>query len=116
MVSTIRSTTAAPAPQMIACLCWCAGSERAASAITTALSPDRMMLTHMIAPSPSQNCDVRSSSIQRSPPVGLATRRSEQSDDLPVDEVDLDRGGHLGKPGHRHDIPADHHDEFGARR
>src|SRR6267154_479088 len=116
MVSTIRSTTAAPAPQMIACFCWCAGSERAASAITTALSPDRMMLTQMIAPSPSQNCDVRSSSIQRSPLVGLARRRSEQSDDLAVDQVDLDRGRHFGKPGHRHDIPADHHHELGPCR
>src|SRR5881409_3084470 len=104
MVSTMRSTTAAPAPQMTACFCWCAGKERAASAITTALSPDRMMLTQMIAPSPSQNCEVRSSSISRSPPVGLATRRSEQSDDLPVDEVDLDRRGHLGEAGHRHDV------------
>src|SRR6267143_5007019 len=106
MVSTMRSTTAAPAPQMTAFVCWCAGNERAASAITTALSPDRMMLTQMIAPSPSQKCDVRSSSIKRCPLVGLVIRRSEQSDDLPVDEVDLDRGRHLGEPRHRHDIPA----------
>src|SRR6267378_788272 len=116
MVRTIRSTTAAAAPHNIASFCWRCGSERAASAITTALSPDRMMLTQMIAPSPSQNCDVRSSSIQRSPLVGLARRRSEQPDDLAVDQVDLDRGRHLGKPGHRHDIPADHHDELGPRR
>src|SRR6267378_683955 len=95
MVSTMRSTTAAAAPQMTACFCWCAGRERAARAITTALSPDRMMLTQMIAPSPSQNCDVRSSSIQRSPLVVFAGRRSEQSDDLAIDQVDLGRGPQL---------------------
>jgi hypothetical protein len=34
--------------------CWCGGSERAASAITTALSPDRMMLIQMILTSRSR--------------------------------------------------------------
>jgi len=33
---------AAPEPQMIACVCCFGGSEPRASAITTALSPDRM--------------------------------------------------------------------------
>ena len=54
-VSTIRITIAAPEPQTIACLCCLGGSERAASAITTALSPDRMTLTPMILMSPTQN-------------------------------------------------------------
>src|SRR5690348_14233304 len=116
MVSTMRNTTAAAAPQMTACLCWCTGNERAASAITTALSPDRMMLSQMIAPSPSQNCDVRSSCMAVSSRWPRYPRRSEQSDDLPVDEVDLDRRRHLGEPRQRHDIPADHNDELGSRR
>src|SRR6267154_1058987 len=116
MVSTMRNTTAAPAPQMIALFCWCLGNERAASAITTALLPDRMMLTQMMAPSPSQNCDVRSSCMAVSSRWPRYPRRSEQSDDFPVDEVDLDRRRHLREPRHRHDIPADHHDELGARR
>ena len=66
MVSAMRSTTAAPAPHKMACLCWCFGSERAASAMTTALSPDRMMLTQMMTPSPIQNSGAtRVSSIGR---------------------------------------------------
>src|SRR5258708_3933825 len=89
MVSTMRNTTAAPAPQMIALFCWCLGNERAASAITTALSPDRMMLTQMMAPSPSQNCDVRTSCMAVSSRWPRYPRRSEQSDDFPVDDVDL---------------------------
>ena len=60
-VSTTRSTMAAALPQKIACFCWCGGNERAASAITTALSPDRMMLTQMIEPRAVQNAaDVNS--------------------------------------------------------
>ena len=41
-------------PQKIALPCWSGRSERAASAITTALSPDRMMLVKMIEPRASQ--------------------------------------------------------------
>jgi Na+/H+ antiporter NhaD/arsenite permease-like protein len=37
----------------------------------------------------------------------------KQSHYLAVDEVDLGRGGHLGQPGHGHDVAADHDDEFG---
>ena len=58
MVSMIRITTAAPAPQRTACVCCRGGSERAASAITTALSPERTMLTRMICHSPIQNAVV----------------------------------------------------------
>ena len=54
IVSTIRITIAAPEPQKIACFCCFGGSERAASAITTALSPDRTMLTPMILARPIQ--------------------------------------------------------------
>ena len=61
-VRMIRITMAAPEPQMIACVCCFGGSERAASAITTALSPDRMMLTPMILSRPSQKACVTSSS------------------------------------------------------
>ena len=63
MVRMIRITTAAPLPQRIACFCCCGGSERAASAITTALSPDSTMLMRMICISPVQNaCEASSSS------------------------------------------------------
>src|SRR5882762_7129405 len=109
MVSTMRSTTAAPAPQMTACFCWCAGKERAASAITTALSPDRMMLTQMIAPSPSQNWVVSNSSIR-----SKAYPKSEQADDFAVDQIDFVRRRDLRQPGHGHDVAADHHHELGA--
>ena len=50
----IRITIAAALPQKIAFFCWCAGSERAAIAMTTALSPDRTMLARMIEPSAAQ--------------------------------------------------------------
>ena len=64
IVNTIRITTAAPAPQNTACFCCLGGSARAASAITTALSPDRTMLTPMILARPTQKaCDITSSSI-----------------------------------------------------
>ena len=55
MVRTIRMATAAPAPQKIALPCWCGGSERAASAMTTALSPDNRMLMTMISSPATQN-------------------------------------------------------------
>src|SRR5262245_14267501 len=113
-VRMIRSTTAAAAPQNIASFCCFSGSERAASAITTALSPDRMILTQMIAPSPSQNCEVTTSCISR--PSSRAGPASEQPDDLPVDQVDLHRRRHLGQARHGHDVAADHHDELGACR
>ena len=62
MVSRIRRITAAPAPQNTAFFCCCGGSERAASAMTTALSPERMTLTPMIFARPSQKACVASSS------------------------------------------------------
>jgi Na+/H+ antiporter NhaD/arsenite permease-like protein len=40
----------------------------------------------------------------------------KQSHYLAVDEVDLGRRGHLGQPGHGHDVAADHDHELGARR
>ena len=55
MVSTMRITTAAPLPQATARACCSAGNPRAASAITTALSPDSTMLTPMICSSAIQN-------------------------------------------------------------
>src|SRR5215831_10330463 len=105
----MRRKTAAAAPQNTACFCCFSGRERAARAITTALSPERMMLTQMIAPSPSQNCEVITSCIQSLPLAKAVQPGSEQADDLPVDEVDLHRRGHLGQPGHGHDVAADHH-------
>src|SRR6266850_1883697 len=116
MVRTMRSTTAAAAPQKIACFCCLAGSERAASAITTALSPDRMILTQMIAPSPSQNCEVNSSCISVGSAPPEAYPKSEQADDFAVHQIDLVRRRHLRQPRHRHDVAADHHHELGARR
>src|SRR4051794_37333518 len=51
---------------MIACFCCLRGSERAARAITTALSPDRMTLTPMIFARPIQKaCETSSSSMRR---------------------------------------------------
>ena len=63
-VSASDNLIAAADPQKMACFCWRGGSERAASAMTTALSPDRMMLTPMIFSRPIQKaCDRSSSSI-----------------------------------------------------
>ena len=44
----MRIATAAPLPQATAIFCCLGGRERAASAITTALSPDNTMLIQMI--------------------------------------------------------------------
>ena len=54
-VRITRITMAAALPQMIACFCRLPCSERAASAITTALSPESRMLTPMISSNPIQN-------------------------------------------------------------
>src|SRR5215470_11917130 len=135
IVRMIRITTAAPAPQKMACFCCLAGSARAASAITTALSPERTTLTPMIFASPIQKACVISSCIelllarcdggsrdsnapQRAARGHRAAARSglEQAHDLAVDEVDLLRGRHLRQPGHRHDVAADHHDELRSGR
>src|SRR5882672_1952541 len=117
MVRMIRNTTAAAAPHSIASFCWRCGRERAARAITTALSPDRMMFTQIIPPRPSQNCAVINSCIEPLPPYAVPrSEKSEQAYDLPVNQIDLNRRGHLGQAGHGHDVPADHHDELGARR
>ena len=51
----MRSTTAAPAPRIMPQKRCRGGSERQASAMTTALSPDSMMLTPMIWPTATQN-------------------------------------------------------------
>src|SRR6185436_3158071 len=59
-------TTAAPLPHSTACFCCLAGSDRAASAITTALSPDNTMLTPMICSRATQN--VGSSSVMSEGP------------------------------------------------
>jgi hypothetical protein len=40
----------------------------------------------------------------------------KQSHYFAVDEIDLGRGGHLGQPGHGHDVAADHDHELGAGR
>src|SRR5712692_10465079 len=122
MVRMIRSTTAAAAPHNMASFCWRPCRERAASAITTALSPDRMMFTQMIVPSPSQKCDVSNCSIQRRPLFASAPSRaanrygSEQPDHLSADHVDLDRRGHLGEPRHGQHVAPDHYDALGAGR
>ena len=54
----MRITIAAPLPQKMAFFCCCGGSERAARAITTALSPDSMMLIQMILSRPTQKAAV----------------------------------------------------------
>src|SRR5688572_20795945 len=127
-VSTIRITTAAPAPHITACFCCRAGSERAASAITTALSPERTILMRMICHSPAQNCAVCSSfrnsiefafSLLRGAPRVRCAKRahytgSEQADHLAVNQVDLVGGRNLRQARHGHDVTADHHDELGT--
>jgi hypothetical protein len=40
----------------------------------------------------------------------------KQSHYLAVDQIDLGGGGHLGQPGHGHDVAADHDHELGAGR
>ena len=55
MVKKMRSSTAAPAPRRMPQKRCCGGSERQASAMTTALSPERRMLIQMIWPTASQN-------------------------------------------------------------
>ena len=54
MVKTMRSSTAAPAPSKIPQKRCFGGSERQASAITTALSPESRMLIQMIWPTATQ--------------------------------------------------------------
>src|SRR5439155_11133602 len=104
-VRRIRITMAAPEPQMIACVCCFGGSERAASAITTALSPDRMILTPMILKSPTQNsAETRYSSI-------IYSRTDRRPS---VHQVDLACSRHLRQTRHGHDVAADHHHELGA--
>jgi hypothetical protein len=49
---TMRSTAAAMMPKSTARERWWAGSPAAAKPITTALSPDRMMLSQMISARP----------------------------------------------------------------
>src|SRR5204863_4931486 len=71
----IRSTIAAALPQKIALPCCCGGSERAASAMTTALSPDRMTIVKMIEPRAAQKAVVvMSMALSRGGLPGMARR------------------------------------------
>ena len=54
-VKKMRSSTAAPAPSRIPQKRCFGGSERQASAMTTALSPESRMLIQMICPTATQN-------------------------------------------------------------
>ena len=63
-VKKMRSSTAAPAPSRMPQKRCFGGSERQASAMTTALSPDSRMLIQMICPTATQN-DHCSISAQR---------------------------------------------------
>lgn len=62
-VNAMRSTTAAPEPQKTALRCWCGGRERAASAMTTAMSPERMLLIQTILTRPIQKSALRRNSM-----------------------------------------------------
>ena len=57
----MRSSTATPAPRIMPQNRSFGGSIRQASAITTALSPDRMMLIPMICPAATQKAGDRTS-------------------------------------------------------
>src|SRR5438132_4352862 len=86
--STTRMMMAAALPQKMAFFCWAGGRLREASAITTALSPDRTMLVRMIDPNAIQNVVEDSSSTGRllefyllvRPRHLTAVRMSENSD------------------------------------
>src|SRR2546426_5131008 len=73
-VSTTRITMAAALPQKMAFLCCCGGSERAASAMTTALSPDSRMLARMMEPRAAQNAALVMSMIASVGTRGPAAR------------------------------------------
>ena len=66
-VSTMRSTTAAPEPNWMALRCCSGGSDRAASAMTTALSPESTMLMPMTSSKPIQNAELDSNSMSYLP-------------------------------------------------
>ena len=68
MVKKMRSTTAAPAPRRMPQKRCLGGSERQASAITTALSPDRRMLIQMIWPTAIQNAGCMNVHLRDTPP------------------------------------------------
>ena len=72
MLSTMRSTTASTMPNMIALGRWSAGRPAAASAISTALSPDRTRLTPRIFSRAAQSQLANSVSIVRGVSLLLA--------------------------------------------
>src|SRR6478736_9413278 len=67
-------------PKMMAFFCWCAGSERQASAITTALSPDSTMLIRMIWERASQNTGLEMTDML-SPRGGIGIHRKPVAPD-----------------------------------
>src|SRR3954447_10820583 len=91
MVRAMRRTTAAPEPHSTASLCWCAGKVRAANAITTALSPDRMMLIQTIFTSPIQKSGDCSISMRRE--FSGAARAAART----ASEQRLEQLAHLGR-------------------
>ncbi len=106
MVSAMRMTTAAPLPQATARFCCWAGNPRAASAITTALSPDSTMFTPMISSSAIQNSglsnviecfvvQVRVAFARANPEAGSASRAtSDAPARWPIDCGQPPRTGH----------------------
>ena len=58
-----RSVIAAPAPRMMPHFRWFTGNERQASAITSALSPDRMISMPMIWARPAHQAAEKNSTI-----------------------------------------------------
>src|SRR3954468_5748305 len=65
-----RNTTAPTAPQMIACRRWRPSSVRAAMAITTALSPERIMLVKSTSESPMKKSPFKNSGKPSLIPLG----------------------------------------------
>src|SRR3954470_20876055 len=72
-----RNTTAPTAPQMIASRRWRPSSVRAAMAITTALSPERMMLVKSTSESPTKKSPFKNSG--KLSPIPLGYRRYSTS-------------------------------------
>ncbi|MPM94960.1 hypothetical protein SDC9_142109 [bioreactor metagenome] len=72
-------TTAAPDPNRMARRCCSGGSVRAASAMTTALSPESKMLMPMTSNRPIQKAELESMSMTESRPARRRVQASEMS-------------------------------------
>src|ERR1700730_4407159 len=105
---TSRSTTAPAAPQTWPRIRWCRGRARTASAISTALSPERRRLRKPISRRRIQNCGPRSREITPVEPLsglpGRDGRRRKTPEPAPPGR---DRGQREEEERHHRDGPGD---------